>query len=175
MGGLGSLASLPLWGQLLNNHPCYTEKAAGDVPGIQVVKHPPCKVGDAGPILSQAIKTPHAAEQLSPHATTPELLCPSPQAPQQERLRDLAKTREGQIKTNKKKAAAGPATAVTFTWRPFLLSSARAWPCSAWLPLRPPHLHPKPLLGPWLSVPLPWAVGAGNTLILLELVPQGTE
>ena len=82
---------------------------------------------------------------------------------------------KAKLKQTKKKAAAGPATAVTFTWRPFLLSSARAWPCSAWLPLRPPHLHPKPLLGPWLSVPLPWAVGAGNTLILLELVPQGTE
>ena len=61
-GGLGSLASSPLWGQVLNDHPRHTEKAAGDFPGVHVVKHPPCKVGDAGPILSQVIKTPHAAE-----------------------------------------------------------------------------------------------------------------
>lgn len=97
-GGLGSLASSPLWGQVLNDHPRHTEKAAGDFPGVQVVKHPPCKVGDAGPILSQVIKTPHAAEQLSPHATTPEHLCPSPHAPQQERLRDQQRPKKAKLK-----------------------------------------------------------------------------
>ena len=44
---------------------------------------------------------------------------------------------------------------VTFAWRPFLLSSARAWPCSAWLPRALPTSIPSPcsVLG-FLSIAL---------------------
>lgn len=125
-----------------------------------MVKHPPCKVGDAGPILSQAIKTPHAAEQLSPHATTPELLCPSPQAPQQERLRDSAKTREGQIKTNKKKRSsrAGHSGYLHLEALPALVR-----PGLALLSLASPAPSPPPSQAPARSLALcPSALGCGS-------------
>ena len=45
-----------------------------DFPGGPVVKNPPYKAGDLGPIPRQGTKIPHAAGQLSPHTTTTELL-----------------------------------------------------------------------------------------------------
>ena len=44
-----------------------------DFPGGPVVKNPPYSAGDAGSIPGQGTKIPHAAGQLSPHATTTEL------------------------------------------------------------------------------------------------------
>ena len=38
-----------------------------------MVKNPPSNAGDAGLIPGQGTKIPHAAGQLSPHATTTEL------------------------------------------------------------------------------------------------------
>ena len=37
-----------------------------------MVKNPPSNAGDAGSILGQGTKIPHATGQLSPHATTRE-------------------------------------------------------------------------------------------------------
>ena len=45
-----------------------------DFPGGPVVKNPPSNAGDAGLIPGQGTKTPHTAGQLSPDATTTELL-----------------------------------------------------------------------------------------------------
>ena len=39
-----------------------------------MVKNPPSKAGDAGSIPSWGTKIPHAGGQLSPRATTTELL-----------------------------------------------------------------------------------------------------
>ena len=44
-------------------------------PGGPVVKNLPCNAGDAGSIPGQRTKIPHAAGQLSPQATTTELVC----------------------------------------------------------------------------------------------------
>ena len=44
-----------------------------DFPGGPVVKNLPCNAGDAGLLPGQRTKIPHAAGQLSPHATTTEL------------------------------------------------------------------------------------------------------
>ena len=45
-----------------------------DFPGGPVVKKLPSSAGDAGSILGQGTKIPHAAGQLSPCATTTELV-----------------------------------------------------------------------------------------------------
>ena len=47
----------------------------GDSPGGPVVKNPPCNAGDAGLIPGQGTRIPHAARQLSWHATTREPEC----------------------------------------------------------------------------------------------------
>ena len=46
----------------------------GDFPGSPVVKNPSYNTGDAGSIPGQGTKSPHATGQLSPHATTTELV-----------------------------------------------------------------------------------------------------
>ena len=46
-----------------------------DFPAGQMVKNLPSNAGDAGSILGQGTKIPHAAGQLSPHTTTTELMC----------------------------------------------------------------------------------------------------
>ena len=43
-----------------------------DFPGGPVVENPPCNAGDLGSIPGQGTKTPHALEQLNPHAVTKE-------------------------------------------------------------------------------------------------------
>ena len=43
-----------------------------DLPGGPVVKNPPSNAGDAGSIPGRGTKIPHAAEQLSPCATSTE-------------------------------------------------------------------------------------------------------
>ena len=43
-----------------------------DFPGGPMVKNPPSNEGDAGSIPGWGTKIPHAAGQLSPHATTTE-------------------------------------------------------------------------------------------------------
>ena len=43
-----------------------------DFPGGPVVKNPPSNAGDTGSIPGRGTKIPHAAGQLSPHATTRE-------------------------------------------------------------------------------------------------------
>ena len=45
----------------------------GDFPGSPVVKNLPSHAEDAGSIPVLGTKIPHAAGQLSPHATTTEL------------------------------------------------------------------------------------------------------
>ena len=45
-----------------------------DFPGGPVVKNLPYNAGDMGSIHSQGTKIPHAVGQLSPHATTTELV-----------------------------------------------------------------------------------------------------
>ena len=45
-----------------------------DFPGGPVVKHLPYNAGDAGSIPGQGTRIPHAAGQLSPRATTTELV-----------------------------------------------------------------------------------------------------
>ena len=45
-----------------------------DFPGGPVVKNPPSNAGDVGLIPGQGTKIPHAMGQLSPHATTTELV-----------------------------------------------------------------------------------------------------
>ena len=47
----------------------------GAFPGGPVVKNPPSNAGDAGSIPGQGTRFPHAAEHLSPRATTTELAC----------------------------------------------------------------------------------------------------
>ena len=51
------------------------KSVSGDFPGGPVVKNPPYNAGDTGSIPGQGTKIPHAAEQLSLHATTTELAC----------------------------------------------------------------------------------------------------
>ena len=54
----------------------YLEKySLWDFPGGPVVKNLPYNAGDAGFIPGQGTKIPHVAGQLSPHATTTELMC----------------------------------------------------------------------------------------------------
>ena len=43
-------------------------------PGGPVVKNPPSNAGDTGSIPGQGTEIPHAMGQLSPHATTTELV-----------------------------------------------------------------------------------------------------
>ena len=50
------------------------KKSSRDFPGGPVVKSPPYNAGDAGSIPGQGTKIPHAAGQLSPRATTTELV-----------------------------------------------------------------------------------------------------
>ena len=45
-----------------------------DFPGGPVVKNPPSSARDAGLILGQGTKIPHALGQLNPHTTTTELV-----------------------------------------------------------------------------------------------------
>ena len=52
-----------------------SEMTPRDFPGGPVVKNPPFNAGDVGSIPGQGTKIPHAAGQLSPHATTTELMC----------------------------------------------------------------------------------------------------
>ena len=56
-----------------------------DFPGCPVVKNPPSNAGDAGLIPGRGTKIPHAAGQLSPHATTTEPTRPGACAPQLEK------------------------------------------------------------------------------------------
>ena len=46
----------------------------GDFPGGPVVENLPSNAGDTGSIPGQGTKIPHAAGQLSPRATTTELV-----------------------------------------------------------------------------------------------------
>ena len=46
-----------------------------DFPGGPVVKNLPSNAGDTGSIPGLGTRFPHAAGQLSPHATTTELMC----------------------------------------------------------------------------------------------------
>ena len=48
---------------------------AWDFPGGPGVKNPPYNAGDSGLIPGQGTKIPHAVGQLSPCATTTELVC----------------------------------------------------------------------------------------------------
>ena len=50
-----------------------------------MVKSPPSNAGDAGSILGQGTKIPHAAGQLSLHATTTEPMRSGAHTPQLER------------------------------------------------------------------------------------------
>ena len=52
----------------------YQELEERDFPGGPVVKNPPANAGDVGSIPGQGTKTPHAVGQLSPRATTTELV-----------------------------------------------------------------------------------------------------
>ena len=45
-----------------------------DFPGCPVVRNLPCNAGDASSIPGPGTKISHAAEQLSPHASTTELV-----------------------------------------------------------------------------------------------------
>ena len=80
-----------------------------DFPGDPVVKNLPYNAGDLGSILGRETKIPHAVGQLSPHATTTELVRLNERArmpqtsepthsgacvPQLERENSLATTRE---------------------------------------------------------------------------------
>ena len=56
-----------------------------DFPGGPGVKNPPSNAGDAGSIPGQGTKIPHAAGQLSPHATTTEPMCSRAHVAQLER------------------------------------------------------------------------------------------
>ena len=49
-------------------------KLSRDFPGGPVVKNPPSNAGDTGSIPGQGTKIPHAVGQLSPCATTTELM-----------------------------------------------------------------------------------------------------
>ena len=40
-----------------------------------MVTNPPCNARDTGSVPGWETKIPHAAEQLSPHATTTKLVC----------------------------------------------------------------------------------------------------
>ena len=55
-------------------HPDYFKANPRDFPGGPVVKNPPSNAGDAGLIPGRGTKIPHAAGQLSPRATTTELV-----------------------------------------------------------------------------------------------------
>ena len=46
-----------------------------DFPGGPLVKNQPCNAGDAGAIPGRGAKSPHAAGQLSPRATTTQPAC----------------------------------------------------------------------------------------------------
>ena len=50
-------------------------KESWDFPGGPVVKNLPYNAGDAGSIPGQGTKIPRASGQLSPRATTTELVC----------------------------------------------------------------------------------------------------
>ena len=63
---------------------CYLEKHSWDVSGGAVVKNLPANAGDTGLIPGPG-KIPHAAEQLSPCATTTEACTTRAHAPQQEK------------------------------------------------------------------------------------------
>ena len=56
-----------------------------DFPGGPGVKNPPPNAGDAGLILGRGTKIPHATGQLSPCATTTELVRSGALTPQLER------------------------------------------------------------------------------------------
>ena len=56
-----------------------------DFPGGPLVKNPPANAGDLGSIGHWSWKSPHAAEQLSPGATTTEACMPGAHALQQEK------------------------------------------------------------------------------------------
>ena len=53
---------------------CPQETSTRDFPGGPVVKIPPCNAGDLGSIPGQGTKIPQAVGQLSPWATTTELV-----------------------------------------------------------------------------------------------------
>ena len=68
---------------------------AGDFPGGPVVKNPPSNAGDVGSIPGRGTKSPHAPEQLSPHATSTEPMCHNYRAHMPQLKRSLhATTRE---------------------------------------------------------------------------------
>ena len=50
----------------------FKNKYFGGLPSDPVVKNPPSNTGDAGSIPGWGTKSPHAAGQLSPRATTRE-------------------------------------------------------------------------------------------------------
>ena len=53
----------------------YVKVHCRDSPGGPVVKNLPSNEGDESSIPGWGTKIPHAAGQLSPHATTTELVC----------------------------------------------------------------------------------------------------
>ena len=69
------------------------EKQAGwDFPGGPLVKNLHSKAGDSGSIPGWGTNIPHAAKQLSPSATTTELVCSRPHAtPREARTLQLEK------------------------------------------------------------------------------------
>ena len=58
----------------LRNLQGFKNSASGDFPGGPMEKDPPYNAGDTGSIPGQGTKIPHAAGQLSPPATTTELV-----------------------------------------------------------------------------------------------------
>ena len=72
-----------------------------DFPGGPVVKNPSCNAGDASLIPGQRTKIPHAAGQLSPHATTTELMRSGTCMPQLERSPHTT-TREKPVRRNER-------------------------------------------------------------------------
>ena len=54
---------------------------SGNFPGGPMAKNPPSNTGDAGLIPGWGIKIPHAAGQVSPHATTTDPVCHKLQSP----------------------------------------------------------------------------------------------
>ena len=56
-------------------------KCLWDFPGAPVVKTPPSSAGDVGSIPGWGTKIPHAAQQLSPRASTRQPACRKLQSP----------------------------------------------------------------------------------------------
>ena len=85
-----------IWYQRFGNK---KKRSSGDFPGGPVVKNPPSNAGDAGSIPGRGTKIPHAAGQLSPHATTtePQCMCFRAHTPLERSPHAATKTRRSQI------------------------------------------------------------------------------